>query len=63
LQNTWQVKRQTSRDTQCVSGKETAVDRKIIPECAVQLSEKAVEVFKEQNLARSQGQLMTSRKA
>jgi hypothetical protein len=29
----------------------------------VQPSEKFVEVFKEQNLARRQGQLMTSRKA
>jgi hypothetical protein len=52
LRNNWQVKRQTSQDNQCLSGKETAVDRKSIPECAMQASEKAVEVFKEQNLAR-----------
>jgi len=52
LQNNWQVKRQTSQHTQCMSGKETAVDRKSIPACAMQPSEKAVEVFKEQNLAR-----------
>jgi len=52
LQNNWQVKRQTSEDNQCVSGKETAVDRKIIPACAMQASGKPVEVCKEQNLAR-----------
>jgi hypothetical protein len=52
LQNNWQVKRQTSQNNQCLSDKETAVDRKSIPACAMQPSEKAVEVFKEQNLAR-----------
>jgi len=52
LQNNWQVKRQTSQNTQCLSGKETAVDRKSIPARAMPPSGKAVEVFKDQNLAR-----------